>query len=173
MLAHTKAEQEHEKRALDQILINKLLRQSKQERRITEQLLQIRHEKEIMIENRIFREEQYRQARKVEHEEALELERGLFLNAQSEYRQQVRMQIEQYGEILEAERQVEHEKNLKWVRDDITVEIVNLALKVCYNTMVVVVVRLALHLIKCFLFRLASRSNTKFFMKKRMFLAKN
>jgi hypothetical protein len=83
-----------------------------------------------MIENRLFREDQYNYIREKEYKEALERELRLFLNAQSEYRQQVDVQIDQYIEIQEAKKKIEHEKSVKFVDEKITNEIVNLALKV-------------------------------------------
>ena len=42
------------------MLVNRLIRQSQQERRIAVQLLQARHEKEVIRRNRLAREKQYR-----------------------------------------------------------------------------------------------------------------
>ena len=56
------------------MLVNRLMRQSQQERRIAVQLLQTRHEKEIIRKNRITRETQYEQARLKDFEDALNRE---------------------------------------------------------------------------------------------------
>eukprot|EP00061_Rhincodon_typus_P010738 g35255.t1 len=55
-------------------LVNRLMRQSLQERRIAVQLMHARHEKQIIIQNRIFREKQYKEKRLQEFQEALDKE---------------------------------------------------------------------------------------------------
>ena len=56
------------------MLVNRLMRQSQQERRIAVQLLQARHEKEIIKQNRLYREKQYEDRRLKEFEDALNRE---------------------------------------------------------------------------------------------------
>lgn len=55
-------------------LINRLMRQSQQERRIAVQLMHVRHEKEVLWQNRIFREKQYEERRLKEFQDALDRE---------------------------------------------------------------------------------------------------
>ncbi len=56
------------------MLVNRLMRQSQQERRIAVQLLQARHEKEVIRKNRLIREKQYEERRLKEFEDALNKE---------------------------------------------------------------------------------------------------
>ena len=56
------------------MLVNRLMRQSQQERRIAVQLLHARHEKEVIRKNRLIREKQYEERRLREFEEALNRE---------------------------------------------------------------------------------------------------
>ena len=56
------------------MMVNRLMRQSQQERRIAVQLLQTRHEKEIIKRNRIMREKQHEERRLREFEDALNRE---------------------------------------------------------------------------------------------------
>lgn len=56
------------------MLVNRLMRQSQQERRIAVQLLQTRHEKEIIRRNRVQREQMYEERRLRDFEEALNRE---------------------------------------------------------------------------------------------------
>ena len=56
------------------MLVNRLMRQSQQERRIAVQLLQARHEKEVIRKNRMMREKQYEERRLKEFQEALNRE---------------------------------------------------------------------------------------------------
>lgn len=56
------------------MMVNRLMRQSQQERRIAVQLLQARHEKEVIRTNRITREKQYEERRLRDFEDALDKE---------------------------------------------------------------------------------------------------
>lgn len=58
----------------DEQLVCRLTRQTQQEQRLAAQLLQIRRQKDVILENRLFREEQYRQRRERDFQEALERE---------------------------------------------------------------------------------------------------
>ena len=55
--------------------MNRLIRQSQQGRRIAVQLLQARHEKEVIRRNRLAREKQYENRRLKEFEQALDKEK--------------------------------------------------------------------------------------------------
>lgn len=55
-------------------LIHRLMRQSQQERRIAVQLMHVRHEKEVLWQNRIFREKQYEERRLKDVQDALDRE---------------------------------------------------------------------------------------------------
>ena len=56
------------------MLVKRLMRQSQQERRIAVQLLQTRHEKQIIRNNRLMREQQFSERRLKEFEEAMNRE---------------------------------------------------------------------------------------------------
>ena len=58
----------------EEFLVTRLMRQSQQERRIATQLLQLRHEKAVIQQNRISRQEQYEQRRQRDFQEALDKE---------------------------------------------------------------------------------------------------
>uniref|UniRef100_A0A8C9MXB0 Sperm flagellar 2 n=1 Tax=Serinus canaria TaxID=9135 RepID=A0A8C9MXB0_SERCA len=58
-------------------LIYRLIKQSQHERRIATQLMHVRHEKEVIRLNRIFREKQYEERRQKEFQEALDREAAL------------------------------------------------------------------------------------------------
>ena len=55
----------------DEQLVRRLTRQTLHEQRLAAQLLQIRRQKDVILENRLFREEQYRQRRERDFQEAL------------------------------------------------------------------------------------------------------
>lgn len=50
------------------------MKQTQQEQRIAAQLMHVRHEKEVLRQNRIFREKQYEERRQKEFQEALDRE---------------------------------------------------------------------------------------------------
>lgn len=54
--------------------MKRLTRQTQQEQRLAAQLLQIRREKDVILENRLVREQQYQQRREKDFQEALERE---------------------------------------------------------------------------------------------------
>ena len=58
----------------EEFLVTRLMRQSQQERRIATQLLQLRHEKAVIQQNRISRQEQYEERRQKDFQEALDKE---------------------------------------------------------------------------------------------------
>lgn len=55
----------------EELLVKRLTRQTKAEQRLAAQLLQIRKVKEVIQENRLFREQQYQQRREKDFQEAL------------------------------------------------------------------------------------------------------
>ena len=58
----------------EKMLVERLMRQCQQERRIATQLMQIRREKDTIRSNRIFRQQQQEEMRMREFQEALERE---------------------------------------------------------------------------------------------------
>ena len=54
--------------------MTRLMRQSQQERRIATQLLHLRHEKAVIQQNRVLREQQYEGRRQKDFQEALDRE---------------------------------------------------------------------------------------------------
>lgn len=55
----------------DEQLVKRLTRQTKQEQRLVAQLLQMRMQKEVIRENRLFVEQQYQERREKDFREAL------------------------------------------------------------------------------------------------------
>ncbi|NXF46718.1 SPEF2 protein, partial [Oceanites oceanicus] len=95
LIAHEAEEEAYR----EEQLIYRLMRQSQQERRIAVQLMHVRHEKEVLRQNRIFREKQYEERRLKEFQEALDREAALAKQEKIDYEEQI---------IKERER---HEKN--------------------------------------------------------------
>uniref|UniRef100_A0A8C5LXN1 Sperm flagellar 2 n=1 Tax=Leptobrachium leishanense TaxID=445787 RepID=A0A8C5LXN1_9ANUR len=84
-------------------LITRLMRQSQQERRIAVQLMQIRHEKDVLKQNRIFREKQYEERRKKEFQEALDREAALQKQAKLDCEEQI-CKVQELHDMIAAER---------------------------------------------------------------------
>lgn len=55
-------------------MMRRLTRQTKQEQRLVAELMQIRRQKDVIRENRLFREQQYQQRREKDIQEALDRE---------------------------------------------------------------------------------------------------
>jgi len=58
--------------------VNLCMRQSIQERRVAVQLMQLRHEKDVIRRNRLAKEKQFEEARVKEFEEALNKEKVVY-----------------------------------------------------------------------------------------------
>ncbi|TFK11636.1 liprin-alpha-2 [Platysternon megacephalum] len=85
LIAHEAQEEAYR----EEQLINRLMRQSQQERRIAVQLMHIRHEKEVLWQNRIFREKQYEERRLKEFQEALDREAALAKQENIDYEEHI------------------------------------------------------------------------------------
>ncbi|XP_029860545.1 sperm flagellar protein 2 isoform X2 [Aquila chrysaetos chrysaetos] len=77
LMAQLIAHEAEEEAYREEQLIYRLMRQSQQERRIAVQLMHVRHEKEVLRQNRIFREKQYEERRLKEFQEALDREASM------------------------------------------------------------------------------------------------
>ncbi|KAI8909472.1 hypothetical protein DFJ77DRAFT_472693 [Powellomyces hirtus] len=128
-LEDQRLQEEREVAQLEEVALSKLLRQSKQERRIAEHLLKVRHERQVMRENRIFLEHQYTKRRQKDYEEALAREYDLCERARKEYRRATALQLEQHREILEDKKREKHRKRERDCRD-IVLDVLQLAMKV-------------------------------------------
>ncbi|KAJ3111829.1 Sperm flagellar protein 2 [Phlyctochytrium bullatum] len=129
ILGQQNAQEETERSHSEEVLLTKLLRQSKQERRIAEGLMQVRHQKEVMRENRVFRDQQYAKRRQRDYEEALQRERFLAQKAREEYLQQTKLQLAQHREILARKAAAKHYRNTQ-ICSEIVEQILDMSLKV-------------------------------------------
>ncbi|XP_071281661.1 sperm flagellar protein 2 isoform X1 [Agelaius tricolor] len=84
-------------------LIYRLMKQSQHERRIAAQLMHVRHEKEVIRQNRIFREKQYEERRQKEFLEALDREVALAKQETIDNEEQITRE-RKYHEKIAAER---------------------------------------------------------------------
>lgn len=97
-------------------LINRLMRQSQQERRIAVQLMHSRHEKEVMRRNRIFREKQYQERREQEFQEALNREAALLKQEKLDREEEIRKVQELYDQIAAERAEARYKKHYSTCR---------------------------------------------------------
>ncbi|KAI9096087.1 hypothetical protein DFS34DRAFT_623887 [Phlyctochytrium arcticum] len=134
-LEEQRAQEEADKAHLEQMALSKLLRQSKQERRIAEQLIHVRHEREVMRENRVFRERQYERRRQEDYENALAREYHECEKAREMYKRQTALQLAQHRELL-AQKAAEKHQRRYMACQDIVDDIFNLSVRISeYRTL--------------------------------------
>ncbi|XP_070194777.1 sperm flagellar protein 2-like isoform X3 [Littorina saxatilis] len=123
------AHQSQEEARREEMMVNRLMRQSQQERRIAVQLLQARHEKEVIRNNRIMREQQYQERRLKDFEDALNRESVLARLHKEEYREEIEAEQERHATIAaqRAEEQYRREYDSCY---DIVCQIVDFSCKV-------------------------------------------
>ncbi|XP_072777841.1 sperm flagellar protein 2 isoform X3 [Taeniopygia guttata] len=97
------AHEAQEKAYREEQLIYRLMKQSQHERRIAAQLMHVRHEKDMLRQNRIFREKQYEDRRQKEFQEALDREAALAKQETVDNEEQITRERE-YHEKISAER---------------------------------------------------------------------
>ncbi|CAF4640162.1 unnamed protein product [Rotaria sp. Silwood1] len=113
----------------EESLVSHLLRQSQFERRLAVELLQTRHEKDILRQNRIAYEKQLEIRRKQDFIEAMDREAELARLARLEYAEQVRKDKELH-DILQAEKaEAKHKENVEFCTR-ITWQLVDFTLKI-------------------------------------------
>ncbi|XP_028942852.1 sperm flagellar protein 2-like, partial [Antrostomus carolinensis] len=110
-------------------LIYRLMRQSQQERRIAVELMHVRHEKEVLRQNRIFREKQYEERRLKEFQEALDREAALAKQEKIDYEEQIIKERERHEKIAVERAQARYKKHYSicW---EVIDQIVDLSTKV-------------------------------------------
>ncbi|XP_029915188.1 sperm flagellar protein 2 [Myripristis murdjan] len=124
-----KAHEAQEEAKREEQLVKRLTRQTQQERRLEVQLLQIRKQKEVIRENRLFREQQYQQRRERDFQEALEREAALARQAKLDQAEEIRKELEHYNRIAAERAENRYKKHFKSCRE-ILEQIVDLATKV-------------------------------------------
>ncbi|NXC30977.1 SPEF2 protein, partial [Campylorhamphus procurvoides] len=105
------AHESEEKAYQEEQLIYRLMKQSQHERRIATQLMHVRHEKEVLRQNRIFREKQYEERRQKEFQAALEKEAALAKQACIDNEEQIRKAREQHEKIAAERAQARYKKH--------------------------------------------------------------
>ncbi|KAM6391698.1 sperm flagellar protein 2 [Rhynochetos jubatus] len=107
LIAHEAEEEAYR----EEHLICRLMRQSQQERRIAVQLMHVRHEKEVLRQNRIFREKQYEERRLKEFQEALDKEAALAKQEKIDHEEQIIRERERHEKIAIERAQARYKKH--------------------------------------------------------------
>ncbi|XP_016160362.1 PREDICTED: sperm flagellar protein 2 isoform X3 [Ficedula albicollis] len=105
------AHEAQEKAYQEQQLIYRLMKQSQHERRIAAQLMHIRHEKEVLRQNRIFREKQYEERRQKDFQEALDREAALAKQETIDNEEQITREREYHKKIAAERAQARYKKH--------------------------------------------------------------
>ncbi|XP_060703096.1 sperm flagellar protein 2 [Hemiscyllium ocellatum] len=100
LLDQLQAHEAQEEVYREEQLVNRLMRQSLQERRIAVQLMLARHEKQVITQNRIFREKQYEEKRLQEFQEVLDKEAVLVRQERLEHTEQIQREREVHERIM-------------------------------------------------------------------------
>uniref|UniRef100_A0A7N6BWI8 Calponin-homology (CH) domain-containing protein n=1 Tax=Anabas testudineus TaxID=64144 RepID=A0A7N6BWI8_ANATE len=129
LLEQLKAHEAQEEAQREEQLVKRLTRQTQQEQRLAAQLLQIRMQKEVIWENRLFREQQYQQRRDRDFREALEKEAALAQQAKLEHAEEIRKELEFLNRSAAERGLIRYQKHFKFCKD-ILEQIVDLATKV-------------------------------------------
>ncbi|XP_009069063.1 PREDICTED: sperm flagellar protein 2, partial [Acanthisitta chloris] len=124
-----RAHETEEKTNREEQLIYRLMKQSQEERRIATQLMHVRHEKEVLRQNRIFREKQYEERRLKEFQEALDREAALAKQENADNEEQIIKERECYEKIA-AERAQERYKKHYSICWEMISQIIDLSTKV-------------------------------------------
>ncbi|XP_039565949.1 sperm flagellar protein 2 [Passer montanus] len=130
MLVDQLAEHEAQEKAYrEEQLIYRLMKQSQHERRIATQLMHVRHEKEVLRQNRIFREKQYEERRQKEFQEALDREAALAKQETIDNEEQIARE-RAYHEKIAAERAQARYKKHYSICWEIICQIIDISTKV-------------------------------------------
>ncbi|XP_039423379.1 sperm flagellar protein 2 isoform X7 [Corvus cornix cornix] len=123
------AHEAQEKAYREEQLIYRLMKQSQHEQRIAAQLMHVRHEKEVLRQNRIFREKQYEERRQKEFQEALDREAALAKQENIYNEEQIIREREHHKKIAAERAQARYKKHYSicWEMID---QIIDLSAKV-------------------------------------------
>ncbi|KAM7149843.1 sperm flagellar protein 2 isoform 2-T2 [Molossus nigricans] len=125
LIAHEAQEEAYR----EEQLINRLMRLSQQERRIAVQLMHVRHEKEVLWQNRIFREKQYEERRLKDFQDALDREAALAKQAKIDFEEQAIREREIHEQIAVERAQARYQKHYL-ICAEILDQILDLSVKV-------------------------------------------
>lgn len=112
----------------EEYLVKRLTRPTRQEQRVMSQLLQIHRQKEVIVKNREFREQQIQQRRERDHREGLEREAGLAEQGRLAREEEVKQELD-FCKRLEADRAQSRLQKRSQACQEIVQQIVDMATK--------------------------------------------
>ncbi|XP_065828319.1 sperm flagellar protein 2-like isoform X2 [Oscarella lobularis] len=98
----------------EEVLVNRLMRQSQQERRIVVQLMQMKSEKDVIRQNRVFLNKQYEERRVQEFEESLAREAKLAQLEKDQYQSRLIEEQEVHKRLIAEKEKRRYEKHYKF-----------------------------------------------------------
>ncbi|XP_041756129.2 sperm flagellar protein 2 isoform X1 [Coregonus clupeaformis] len=128
LVEQLKAHEAQEEALREEQLVERLTRQSQLERRLAVQLMQLRQQKDVLRQNRVFRERQYQEQRLRDFQEALEREAALARQASLDHAEETRKEIEVHNRIAAERAQARYRKHFDSCREMLE-QIVDLATK--------------------------------------------
>ncbi|KAM6965443.1 sperm flagellar protein 2 [Aplochiton taeniatus] len=128
LMEQLKAHEAQEEAQREEQLVERLTRQSQQERRLAVQLLQLRMQKEVIVQNRLLQERQYQEQRQRDFQEALERDSTLAQQAKLAHAEETRKEIELHDKIAAEQAQERYKKHFDSCRS-LLYQIVDLATK--------------------------------------------
>uniref|UniRef100_A0A6Q2XHT1 Calponin-homology (CH) domain-containing protein n=1 Tax=Esox lucius TaxID=8010 RepID=A0A6Q2XHT1_ESOLU len=103
LVQQLKAHEAQEEALREEQLVERLTRQSQQEKRLAVQLMQLRQQKEVILQNRLLRDKQHQERRQRDFQEALDRESALARQASLDHAEEIRKQMELH-EVIAAGR---------------------------------------------------------------------
>ncbi|XP_034548605.1 sperm flagellar protein 2 isoform X2 [Notolabrus celidotus] len=123
------AHEAQEEAQREEQLVRRLTSQAQQEQRSAAQHLQMRKQKEVIRESRLFREKQYQQRRERDFREALEREAALAQQARLEGAEEIRKELELSSKIAAERTESRYKKHFAICKDTVE-QVVDLATKI-------------------------------------------
>ncbi|XP_076010980.1 sperm flagellar protein 2-like [Genypterus blacodes] len=113
LMEQLKAHEAQQEAQREDQLVKRLTRQTRQEQCLAVQLLQMRTQKEVMLKNRLFREQQYQEQREKEFHEALEREAALARQARLDHAEEIKKELESCNRLAAERAQNKYKKRFK------------------------------------------------------------
>uniref|UniRef100_A0A3B3ZGQ2 Calponin-homology (CH) domain-containing protein n=1 Tax=Periophthalmus magnuspinnatus TaxID=409849 RepID=A0A3B3ZGQ2_9GOBI len=124
----SKAQKAEQDAQIEESLVKHLTRQTKMEKRLVSQLLQIRSQKEMLIKNNLPRQQQFQQRREKDFEEALDREAALARQERLEHAAEVQRNLDMCNKLVAERKQKKNMKHFS-ICKEILEQIVDLATK--------------------------------------------
>ncbi|XP_068422799.1 sperm flagellar protein 2 [Clinocottus analis] len=129
LVEQLEAQEAQQEAQREEQLVKRLTRPTQQEQRFATQLLQIRVQKDVIRNNRLFREQQHQQRRERDFQENLEREAALAQQAIVDRAEEISKELESCNRIAAEQAQARFKKHSQTCRD-ILDQMVDLATKV-------------------------------------------